>query len=300
VVLSDLRAAVTIMTRLDRSNALLALGSMLGLALAAGGLLASGRDTGPALPSDAVARVNGVPIRGDDYQRALDAVASDRRTPPDAELRRHVLDRLIDEELLVQRGLELGLPRVDARVRRDLAAAVIDAATASAAPEEPSAAELTRFYDENRGFFGRGERVHLRQVFVAAGTPDGDTRAAAAAARLRAGEDAASVRAALGDVEPVPLPDGPLPVAKLADYLGPTPLRAALDLPAGGVSDPVRSTDGLHVVELVAREPATVPPLAEIEDEVRAEWRRNGGERALRTQLDALRARATLEVTAAP
>jgi parvulin-like peptidyl-prolyl isomerase len=300
VVLSNLRPAVTIMTRLDRSNVLLALGSTLGLVLAAGGLLASGRDTGPALPSDTVARVNGVPIRSDDYRRALDAVASDRRTPPDAELRRHVLDRLIDEELLVQRGLELGLPRVDARVRHDLAAAVVDAATASAAPEEPSAAELTRFYDENRGFFGRGDRIHLRQVFVAAGTPDGDARAATAATRLRAGEDVATVKAALGDVEPIPLPDGPLPAAKLADYLGPTPLRAVLDLPASAVSDPVRSTAGYHVLVLVAREPGSVPPLAEIEDEVRAEWHRSSGERALRSQLDALRARATLEVTAAP
>jgi parvulin-like peptidyl-prolyl isomerase len=288
------------MTRLDRSNGLLALGSALGLVLAAGGLLASGRDAGPALPSDTIARVNGVPIRSDDYRRALEAVALDRRTPPDAELRRHVLDRLIDEELLVQRGLELGLPRVDARVRHDLAAAVIDAATASAAPDQPSAAELARFYEDNRGMFSRGERIHLRQVFVAAATPDGDARAAAAAARLRAGEDVASVRAELGDAEPVPLPDGPLPAAKLVDYLGPTPLRAALDLPAGGVSDPVRSTGGFHVLVLVAREPGTVPALAEIEEEVRAEWRRNGGERALRSQLETLRARATLDVTAAP
>jgi parvulin-like peptidyl-prolyl isomerase len=288
------------MTRFDRSNALLALGSALGLVLAAGGLLASGRDAGSALPPDTIARVNGVPIRSDDYRRALEAVAADRRVPPDPALRRHVLDRLIDEELLVQRGLELGLPRVDARVRRDLAAAVIDAATASAAPEPPAPAELVRFYEANRGFFARGERVHVRQVFVAAGTRDADTRAADAAARLRAGEDIATVRSALGDVEPVPLPDGPLPTAKLADYLGPTPLRAALDLPPGGVSEPVRSTGGLHVLVLVARQPGRVPPFAEIEDEVRAEWGRSGGERALRSQLDALRGRATLEVTATP
>src|SRR4029453_12279175 len=114
--------------------------------------------------------------------------------------------------------------------------------------------------------FSRGERIHLRQVFVAAATPDGDARAAAAAARLRAGEDVASGRAELGGAAAAPLPDGPLPAAKLIDYLGPTPLRAALDLAASGVSDPVRSTGGLHVLMLVAREPGAVPPLAEIED----------------------------------
>lgn len=288
------------MSRLDRSSTLLALGSALGLVIAAGGLLASGRDAGLALAPDTIARVNGVAIRTDDYRRALEAVAGDRRVPPDGALRRHVLDRLIDEELLVQRGLELGLPCVDPRVRRDLAAAVIDAATAAAAPDQPTPADLSRLYESDRTFFARSGRVHVRQVFVAAGTPDADARAAGAAARLRAGEDVAAIRAALGAGEPIPLPDGPLPIAKLADYLAPTPLRAVLDLPPGGVSAPVRSTAGLHVLLLVAREPARVPPLAEIEDEVRAEWRRRGGERALRTQLDELRARATLEVTATP
>ncbi len=288
------------MRRFDRGTMLLTVGSTLGLLVAAAGLLASGRETAGTAGRDTIARVNGVTIRADDYRRALDAVAADRRVPPDAAMRQHVLDRLIDEELLVQRGLELGLPRVDARVRRDLAAAVIDAAGATATARQPTSAELSRFYDENRGFFVRAGRVDVRQVLVPLGAPDAETRATRAAARLRGGEDIATVRAALGADEPVPLPDGPLPPAKLADYLSPTPLRAALELPAGAVSDPVRSTDGIHVLVIVAREPDTAPPAAEIADEIRAEWERRGGERALRTQLDELRARATIEMPATP
>ncbi len=288
------------MTQLDRGSVLLAIGSTLGLFLAAGGLLASGRDAGHTPAPDAVAHVNDVPIRADEYRRALAAVAADRRSPPDQALRRHVLDRLIDEELLVQRGLELGLARVDARVRRALAAAVIAAAAATAERDDPTPAELAAFYESVRGFFARGGRVHVRQLFVRAERPDAEARAAAAAARLRDGEPLATVRASLGDAEPVPLPDAPLPVATLAGHLGPTPLRAALMLAAGGVSEPVHSTAGLHVLVLVAREADGIPPLAEIADEVRAEWRRRGGERALRAQLDDLRARAAVEVTAAP
>jgi hypothetical protein len=193
--------------RLDRSSVFLSLGSTLGLVLAAGGLLASGRAPGRELPPDTVARVNGVAIRSKDYRRALDAVTADRRDEPDADLRRHVLDRLIDEELLVQRGLELGLARVDPRVRRELAAAVVNEAVTDGAPREPSAAELAAFYEAERGFFGRGGRLHLRQVYVAAAHPDAEERARTAATRLRAGEDLAAVRAALGDPEPAALPD---------------------------------------------------------------------------------------------
>ena len=288
------------MIRLERSSTLLALGSTLGLLLAAGSLLASGRTGGRALPADTVARINGVPIRAEEYRRALDAVAGDRRDEPDEALRRHVLDRLIDEELLVQRGLELGLARVDPRVRRELAAAVVTEAVTEDEHGEPTAGDLRAFYDAEHGFFARGGRLHVRQVFVAASAPDAEDRARAAAARLRAGDDPASVRQAFGDPEPAPVPDAPLPVAKLTEYVGPTATRAALALAPGGVTEPVRSAAGFHVLLLVQRDAATVPPLADIEDEVREEWRRRNGERALRAQLNDLRSRASVEVTGEP
>jgi parvulin-like peptidyl-prolyl isomerase len=288
------------MIRLDRSSTLLALGSTLGLLLAAGSLLASGRSTGHALPPDTVARINGVAIRTEDYRRALDAVAGDRRDEPDEALRRHVLDRLIDEELLVQRGLELGLARVDPRVRRELAAAVVAEAVTEGDRGEPTADDLRTFYDAERGFFARGGRLHVRQVFVAATTPDAEGRAQAAAARLRAGDDPSSVRQALGDPEPAPLPDAPLPLAKLTEYIGPTAARAALGLAPGAVTDPVRSSAGFRVLLLVSRDAESVAPLADIEDEVREEWRRRSGEHALRAQLDGLRARASVEVAPEP
>jgi len=121
-------------------------------------------------------------------------------------------------------------------------------------------------------------------------------RAARAAARLRSGEPFEVVRAAEGDPEPAPLPDAPLPDAKLVDYVGPTVLAAALALQPGDVSDPVRSSTGFHVVELVAREPDGVPPFADIRDEVTAEARRRAGDDALRAYLDDLRARASIEI----
>src|SRR5262249_48833064 len=71
------------MSRFDRSSTFLALGSTLGLLLAAGSLLASGRTAGHALPPDTVARVNGVPIRTDEYRRALEGVAGDPPGHPD-------------------------------------------------------------------------------------------------------------------------------------------------------------------------------------------------------------------------
>jgi parvulin-like peptidyl-prolyl isomerase len=247
-----------------------------------------------------VARVNGEVIRTEDYERTLTGLAGDRRGGIDPPQRRRVLDRLIDEELLVQRGIELGLTRHDRKVRADLAAAMIASIVAESEDVQPSEAELQAFYEENRAFFTQPGRLRLRQVFcgVAAGAADAAARdrAAAAARRLRAGEAFDGVRAALGDPEVSPLPDALLPAEKLVDYLGPTALRSALSLGVGDVADPVRSGAGYHVVQVVERQSDATPPLAEITAQVAAEFRRRAGDRALRAYLDDLRARADIAV----
>ncbi len=281
---------------------LLAAGAALGVVLAASGLVGARHSTGSSLPPDAAAHVNGEVIRTEEYERTLAGLAGDRRDGVDREHRRHVLDRLIDEELLVQRGIELGLPRHDRKVRADLTAAVIASIVAESEDAQPSAVELQAFYDEHRAFFTQPGRLRLRQVFCRAPTAGDDAapraRAAEAARRLRAGAAFDGLRAALGDPEVSPLPDALVPAEKLVDYIGPTALRAALSLGVGEVTDPVRSGAGYHVVQVVERQADTTPPLAEITAQVTAEFRRRAGDRALRAYLDDLRSRADIAVDA--
>jgi parvulin-like peptidyl-prolyl isomerase len=280
-----------------RPLVLLGAGGAAGLALAALGLLDPG-DAG--LPPGAVATVNGEPILAQDLERTLAALAADRREPLDADDRRHVLERLVDEELLVQRGLALGLVRHDRRVRADLTRAMIEAALAEVDGTEPTREELLRHLREQSELFVRPGRLHVRQVFVRASGEGAEERAHLATVRLRAGEPLEAVAAALGDAPVVALPDAPLPALKLREYLGPTALRAAHELEVGGVADPVRSGMGFHVLVLVAREPDRLPELEQIEDEVRADWLRRRDDRALRDYLEELRREAEVRVAPEP
>ena len=280
-----------------RGTLLLACGAAAGVALGASGIVVRG--PGERVPAGAVAVVNGVPIRLADYERALGGMAADRRDGTvDDSVRRHVLARLIDEELLVQRGLALGLAQRDRRLRADASAAVIGAVVAEAEAEtgEPTEAELRTFYAAESDRFRRAGSVRVEQIFFAA-APDAEDaareRAEAGYRRLLGGESFTTVRAA-SDPEPIPLPDGPLPPAKLVDYLGPTVTRTLLGLAAGGVSAPVRSGWGYHLVRLIAREPAAVPPFEAVRQEVRAEFRRQAGDRRLSRYLDELRAAADI------
>lgn len=284
-----------------RAVVLLAAGAVAGLALAARGLIESDAGQGGALPERAVARVNDSEILTDDYLRLVAGLERDTREAADEKARRHVLDRMIDEEVLVQRGLELGLAESDRRIRANVTAAMIRSILVEVEDRQPTASELREFYQENRDFFTQPGRMRVHQLFFRVPSP-ADEQAAAERARevrdrIEPGQALAELRDH-GDPEVSPLPDALLPATKLREYLGPTALRAAYELEVGEVSPPVRSGTGYHLLQLVERELPMTPGLAEIEAQVRAEWLRRAGDRALREYLDELRGQA--EIVVAP
>ncbi len=254
-----------------RTRWLLISGLLTGIAAAGAGVLVQ---RGSELPPQAIARVNERLILRDAWLRAVAAVASERRTPLSEADKRHILDRLIDEELLVQHGVALGLIEQDRRLRGQLVSDVIAAAAAQAAQPEDEA-ELRRFFAEHRDFF----------------TPPGRLRVAA----YRLGAD--------GERAPFspPLPDALLPPAKLRGYLGPALTQVALRLQPGESSEPVRLGDGSALIEMLEREPGAAPSFEDVADAVRAEYRRRHDEQALRELLAQLReggdvaTRSTLE-----
>lgn len=275
-----------------RTTVLLALGAALGIAAAVVSLT-DVRSARSRLPDDVVAQVNGVPIRRPDYLRAVGALASDRRAELTAADRRHVLDRLIDEELLVQYGVDLGLVRSDRRVRGDLVSAVLAAQVASVDDFEPTDDELRAYYAEHGDFFGNPGRMRLAVLWVrgepARAPGDADARAREAVAALRGGEDFDAVARRLGDVMVAPLPDGYLPPAKVREYVGPAVAAAATALQPGEVTEPIASGGGVYVAWLIDREAGQRPPLLEIEPQVRAEMKRRAGDDAVRAALERLR-----------
>jgi hypothetical protein len=114
-------------------------------------------------------------------------------------------------------------------------------------------------------------------------------------------EQAATLAAAIGRGEtPEPRPDvvlapeALLPVSKLEQYLGPSVIETALELPVGGVSQPIASTGGYHVVRVVEREPDVTPAFDVVRASIRAEVVRRQGETALRDYLAQLRSEADI------
>ena len=100
-----------------------------------------------------MAAVNGRAIGADAFAAQLDAVAAQLKRAPDASERAAILERVIDEELLLQQGLALELPRKDARLRAQLVQEVIRQALAESARSPVTEAELRAFHAAQSGFF---------------------------------------------------------------------------------------------------------------------------------------------------
>ena len=274
---------------------LLLAGALAGIGLAAVSIVRSGR-TQRALPPDGVAVVNGEVISQEAFAEFVGALASERKSVDlDAATRQRLLDRMIDEELLLQRGIELGLPRYERSARRAIVAAVVSAVTAEAEATEPNEDELRAFYRDAAERFTRPGRVEIDVAVVQEGSrPEAAAhqRAAELARRAREGEDFAKLAAELGDSTPLLPPEGPIALDEVRERLGPSAALAVERLGAGEVSDPVRGAVGYFVIALRARSAAEPIPFEQARDSVRAEYLRSVGERALARYLAQLRASA--------
>ncbi len=246
-----------------------------------------------ALPEDAVAVVNGRAISTQEYQRAIEAVTADRRDSINAALRERVLDRLIDEELLVQYGLSSELAARDPRVRTNLSSAVIDLVVTQAEHNaDTSEAALVAFYARESARFSTPLEIDTHILFFVG--PTSADRAATAVSKLLAGESVAS------DPLPFPIAKGPMLASKLRDYWGPAVARKARKLPIGEWGSVVAAVGGHVVIRVLARSGGAAPALENIRTVVERELIRRVGERGLREFLAGQRAAAAIVVMQAP
>ena len=210
-------------------------------------------------------------------------------------------DPASDTELL-ERAREQGMDQSDIVARRRLLERMRLAIAAVARETEPTRTELAAHARAHEDDFVRPERVRLSHVFLSRDRRGAALRddAAALGRRIEAGEiapervtehsDPSLVRTAL------PLASE----AALARELGAGFAAAAMRATVGAWTGPIESAYGLHYVFVHERVAATQPGLDEIESEVRADWLRAREQRAMRDHLDALRARAVVQVESDP
>jgi len=217
--------------------------------------------------ADVAVWVNDRPISRESYEQALAAVAGDRKDGQlRAEDRQRVLDRLVDQELLIDRAIELGLHERDPQIRNQLTIAMIDFLVRQAEDEALTAteSELREFYQRESFRF---ERNPLYRIDV--------------------------------EGSAIPLPDGFLLAKEIEQRLGPTAARAITELEVGTSTTMTTPSDDL-VVTLLERRGGGVAPFDEAREAVEAAYLRARGEAAVQEFLNVARKRSDIRVEVQP
>lgn len=220
--------------------------------------------------SPVAAIVNGQPIPVEDIEIALEAMARDSRNPLPEGSSQRALDRLIDEELLFQRAIDLDLPRNASTVRRTIVMTMIDLAQSNA-DLTPDDAELRTLFDNNPEFFAAENRYRIRW------------------------ESAASSEASRARPAAHP-PNRMLTATDLRRYLGEDLTAAVLPLEAGEAIGPVENSGRYHWLTLIEFAAAGRPEFDAHRDRVEALWQERAAEAALEAYIAELRQEADIRI----
>ncbi len=275
---------------------LLASGAAIGFFLAASGLVQKVSFSPTQIPSDAIAKIGNRFVPIERYYELLSDLQGDSQQELRREDREFVLNRLIDEELLVLRGIEMGLTESVPSLRKAISATVIAQIAAEAEATVPSEQDLRRLLREDAEFFAVPDRYAALWMRISRSSPTAHRNAVRVGSNLTGGADPQTVARMTGANWMQELPDRPLPMAKLANYLGPGLVRELASLQAGECSEPIESIDNYDILCLLEHQAGRQPNFAEIRGNLEAEYLRRAGQDALREYLAWLRERIEITV----
>ena len=113
----------------------------------------------------AVALVNDVVISEDQFLKYASNLGADIQPEDDVEILELLLERMIEEELLVQRGIELDLHKKDIGVRKEMIKQVIDFII-QVEKNQFNEEDIRDFYNENIGKYRPTQKIQFQSIYI--------------------------------------------------------------------------------------------------------------------------------------
>lgn len=296
------RRLAALARRPQRSLALPACGIVIGLVVACFGVFRPASQAATAVPPGYVALVNQKGVLMSDFISQTESETGAEFSDTTPAERSRVLREMINEELLVQRGLSLDLPETTTEVRDTMAAAVNAQVVAPLLAIAPTAAQLHAFYDANRSKYTTGGTMTVHDLVLHVGgyqnadqsVAQAEEDAAEAVYQLRSGASIDYVMEHFGFVD-----SGRVDNTEELDFaakihLGAKLYQVAETLGDGEVSDPIVDTDGVHVLVMDQRQLPSVADFSVARAQVYSDYRQAELARATQENLAVLRSEAQI------
>jgi hypothetical protein len=294
-------------TSVRRSMVLLAAGALIGLAIAGYGLFTAKGTRSHGVPPEAIALVNQRQILRSDFMTQTQAQFTLPFEQSTLAQRHKVLADMINEELMMQRGLEIDLPSYDPAVRNALVAGVELEVTADVLAQQPTSEQLRAYYEAHKDKYSSEGVMQLRDLVAktdAAHPEAARATAAAAIAALRKGQPLEAVSRKFGLVDSGRFMDsGHVDTGNIFQFAvraktDDATYNATLPLKDGEVSDPIPLADGVHLVAMIKHRFPVAQTFEEATNGVWTDVKNEAQARVNAANLAYLRSRADIVVDA--
>jgi len=274
------------MDDLTKHQSILGIGLIIGILLAALAIVEKNNIT----DQNWAAKIEDQLIPYERYQMQLEGLAKDKRSPLTNRDKEYVLERMIEEELLIKRAIDLGMLENNPMARGTIVQQMIKNIVTEGSRTEPQENELIEFFQENIGFFTKANRLRVRQIYFSKDDFGDEVveKAKDAFIRLNKGENFEKV-ALSGSKSALKIPDTLMNLSKVREYIGPSLMREAQLLKPGYSSAPNKVSGGYKIIYLVDREDATQPEYSNIRSTVLSEFLKRRDDQSLRKYLDNLK-----------
>jgi peptidyl-prolyl cis-trans isomerase C len=232
-------------------------------------------------------------VRRSEFERHIMNLEQQGGAPLDPTVRAALLDRFLEERVVVLEARARGLLSAQSTPEQEEATAQKMLADEGLSGVEVKDEEVTVYYQAHASEFQSPEMVTLRQILV-------PTMNEARDVRRRLLKDPRSFPALAQTLSRAPEASaGGLMGSFQRGQLPPELDRAAFALGPGQISDPVQTPYGFHVLRLDAKQPSRAPTLEESRDEIRARLRREKADGKIQQFVAGLMARAKVNHEAA-
>ena len=275
---------------MSNQSKLLLLASIIGTFLAIYSIMETNKNFS-SLPDNIIATVNDKIIPSDKYQTVINLIQNDKRDELTKADREMALDRIIEEELLVQYAYKNGFLEADDLLRKSIVRSVVDSIVEQALSVVPAEQDLLRFYEVNRQTFAIDEKYRV-VILSSQNRSDIDEGKVI----WQSNYDLTLLRQTFKRIDRLDIPTGFISKIRLGTLIGPLLRDKVLSLQVGETSETLKTIYGYSIVTLVDKKDRVIPEFKEISEIVLQEYKRQQREEILEELLKDLKRQSDIKI----
>ena len=275
---------------MSNQSKLLLLASIIGTFLAIYSIMETNKNFS-SLPDNIIATVNDKIIPSDKYQTVINLIQNDKRDELTKADREMALDRIIEEELLVQYAYKNGFLEADDLLRKSIVRSVVDSIVEQALSVVPAEQDLLKFYEVNRQTFAIDEKY---RVVILSSKNQSDIDEGKVI--WQSNYDLTLLRQTFKRINRLDIPTGFISKIRLGTLVGPLLRDKVLSLQVGETSETLKTIYGYSIVTLVDKKDRVIPEFKEISEIVLQEYKRQQREEILEELLKDLKRQSDIKI----